>query len=495
MRKKYFIFAFLLFLSILVSTSFAQWQNVTTGIDYQPFVVTVGSGRNEVFVSRMLRSDTECIIDACIANGKVCSNGGRQTVSQMANRYEDSISYWDEQWGKRYDVVAAINGDYWDTTNNTALGGIITSGVYAKRFSELTGGSGFGYKLPGPGRYPFLGGCVGHRPFKQLIIYPDTTTSQFDGINVTRDSNQIIVYTQHFGPKTPTQTTGVDVLVEMSRMPGIYPSPNGGLGTVKEIRQNQGDTYIPFDHAVISASGSKATTLLSKISVGSAIKISNEITDYQGDCNTTSSFDWTKTFSSIGGTGVVLQGGIVLSQTNTDVHPRTAVAYNADYIFFIVVDGRRAPTSYGMTFQELGEFCLNNLGATDATSQDGGGSSCLWVNGQVKNQPSDGSERATYDGLMMIRLLAKVQTTTYSAGASVYAPSGTTVYLGPGSNHHVLGSAPTGQQGTIVAHSVNGVSAKGKNWWKWSYGTTTGWSSEDTLASYPPSKIPEWMLY
>ena len=70
--------------------------------------------------------------------------------------------------------------------------------------------------------------------------------------------------------------------------------------------------------------------------------------------------------------------------------PRTAIGYNASYVFFLVVDGRSAQ-SIGMTTDDMGAFFRDTLGATDAVNQDGGGSSTMVVNGTVVNDPSDGS--------------------------------------------------------------------------------------------------------
>jgi hypothetical protein len=64
---------------------------------------------------------------------------------------------------------------------------------------------------------------------------------------------------------------------------------------------------------------------------------------------------------------------------------RTAVAYNDQYIFFIVVDGRDDDHSKGMTIRQLAEFSKNTLGASYGIAQDGGGSSTMVVSGQVVN--------------------------------------------------------------------------------------------------------------
>lgn len=77
--------------------------------------------------------------------------------------------------------------------------------------------------------------------------------------------------------------------------------------------------------------------------------------------------------------------------------PRTAIGVTADgHILLVVVDGRDPGYSRGATLPELADIMIS-LGATTAYNLDGGGSSELWFNGVVVNQPSNGGERATSD--------------------------------------------------------------------------------------------------
>lgn len=74
------------------------------------------------------------------------------------------------------------------------------------------------------------------------------------------------------------------------------------------------------------------------------------------------------------------------------LHGRTAVGLdNTGLVFFLVADGRRT-IAQGASMTGLAGNLLS-FGATNAMNLDGGGSSTLVINGQVINQPSDGSER------------------------------------------------------------------------------------------------------
>jgi hypothetical protein len=99
----------------------------------------------------------------------------------------------------------------------------------------------------------------------------------------------------------------------------------------------------------------------------------------------------------VGGGPVLLQDGQptigTCGQPICGRNPRTAVGITADgVLLLVVVDGRHAGYSSGMTLLELSDF-LRSLGAVDATNLDGGGSSTLVVQGDLVNRPSDGAER------------------------------------------------------------------------------------------------------
>lgn len=77
--------------------------------------------------------------------------------------------------------------------------------------------------------------------------------------------------------------------------------------------------------------------------------------------------------------------------------PRTALGYiGTDHYVFVVVDGRNEGYSKGVTMTELATIMLG-LGCQCAYNIDGGGSSAMYFNGSIINQPSNGGERATSD--------------------------------------------------------------------------------------------------
>lgn len=472
-----------LFLSLLVTSAQAQWTEVVPGIDYREW--DLSSPDSNVFVARMDISNTDCFIESSIGQGKL--NGGTETVRSQANRYEDSINYWDQTWGNRTDVVVAINGDFY--TSGVPHGGQIHSSWYDKRYTEFGGSSGFVWNL---NRVAFMGQCVSHISNKQKVGYPRTGQDQnFQNINTARGSDELIIYTPQFDVDTGTSddSGSVEVVVEMSKPCLIMPLTNYVSGTVVEINLDSGSTVIPFDCVVLSATGSAATKVISNVQMGDEIHISQEVRPLIHDCSTSlAGVDWTKAYAGIGGNFMFLENGTIRSTTNVGLinhDPRTAIAMNDDYVFYIVVDGRSG-ISVGMNMTELANFCLAELSATYGINQDGGGSSTMWVDGVVKNDPSDGSERWVANGMMMAVVRPKMVSGTFIAAPSVQTNTSTAVRTGPGDNYPLLYTAPSGQTGTIVGHQLNGVFAKGSYWWKWEYGGNVGWTAEEDFIGGTP---------
>jgi hypothetical protein len=90
-------------------------------------------------------------------------------------------------------------------------------------------------------------------------------------------------------------------------------------------------------------------------------------------------------------------------------HPRTAIGWNKDDFFIVEVDGRQELLSAGMTLNELADYMLR-LGCTEAMNLDGGGSSMLWVDGQLVNSPSDDEEREIANAIIFARKNAVAET-------------------------------------------------------------------------------------
>ncbi|MDO4555831.1 MAG: phosphodiester glycosidase family protein [Lachnospiraceae bacterium] len=84
-------------------------------------------------------------------------------------------------------------------------------------------------------------------------------------------------------------------------------------------------------------------------------------------------------------------------EESLDIAPYTAIGQkDKNNFIFIVVDGRGSSGSPGVTYTRMAEY-MEAEGAKTAYQLDGGGSSEMWFDGMVLNQPSDGYERPISD--------------------------------------------------------------------------------------------------
>ncbi|MDR7922127.1 phosphodiester glycosidase family protein [Thermosynechococcus sp. HY213] len=94
-------------------------------------------------------------------------------------------------------------------------------------------------------------------------------------------------------------------------------------------------------------------------------------------------------FHVVSGSQQLLEGGRKLPVDDSDrTSPKAILGRRGNEYIFVVSDGRGNGGSPGVSFGQLQAFLLEQ-GVTDATAVDGGESTTLVVQGQVKNHPRD----------------------------------------------------------------------------------------------------------
>jgi len=110
----------------------------------------------------------------------------------------------------------------------------------------------------------------------------------------------------------------------------------------------------------------------------------------------------------IGGRHRILTNGVIVSQTDISVAPRTSVGVvSPKKVIMMVVDGRQENHSVGYTLEQQAE-ALKALGVRDAVNLDGGGSTVIITKDKsnqykIKNKVSDGTERAVANALLVVQ--------------------------------------------------------------------------------------------
>ena len=282
---------------------------------------------------------------------------GRQTVSGIAGDTN---------------AAAAINASYF-ASNGVILGvtkidGTIVGTTYYDR-------SAFGVMPDGS----FVFGTVSYSGTVKI----DQITLPVSGVNADRGENGLIIYNRAYGRSTGTNPYGLEYVIREGR--------------VAEINTN--DSAIPSDGYVVSVHG---TAMDAFAAAGTRVGDPTVLREETGAM-------WDRAVQIVGAGPRLVENGRVHvtageEQFPGDIRygraPRSAVGVTADgKIVFAVVDGRQSH-SHGLTLTEFAELLLK-FKVQNAINLDGGGSSALYVNGDVVNAPSDGSERAVGSALIL----------------------------------------------------------------------------------------------
>lgn len=209
--------------------------------------------------------------------------------------------------------------------------------------------------------------------FSGLISVAGGGSHPLEGINQSLPENSVVLYTADYGEKARV-ADGPWVVVEAAGLPlGL-----GGALTGR-VTQVAGEPPELSAATVVLGGVGAGAQFLGSIAEGAEVRIEYD----------TQLPAWT--VGAVSGGPVLVRGG-AQAQGGDVRHPRTAVGYNDREMILFTVDGRRPGWSVGMTFDEMAATLLS-LGCTEAVNLDGGGSTTMWVRGEVKNRPSDGNLR------------------------------------------------------------------------------------------------------
>jgi hypothetical protein len=130
------------------------------------------------------------------------------------------------------------------------------------------------------------------------------------------------------------------------------------------------------------------------------------------DLHTIEQWNWWKMHTAIGGGPVLVQEGAVFITNKEeqlyafekdDRHPRTAIGYTRNHrLIILVIQGRSPGIAEGATLEEEARI-LVELGCVEAINLDGGGSSCMLINGKETIVPADKTQRPVASVFMVTR--------------------------------------------------------------------------------------------
>jgi hypothetical protein len=270
--------------------------------------------------------------------------------------------------------VAAVNGDFFVMTGEDAglpIGFHVSGGHLIR-----TGKGNPTFAWSQGGRVAIV------EPTFDGSVHVGGDSYPLEGINQSLPPGTIVMYTPDYGSRA-RPAEGPWVVIETGGLPlGLSGAVSGSVADVvdspPELRPGR----------IVLAGLDDGAAFLEGIPAGAEIVI-----EYDSRLP-----DWT--MGAVSGGPVLCRDGQVVREGRVR-HPRTAVGFNDEEVILFAVDGRQPGWSIGMSYDEMSPTLLR-LGCTDAMNLDGGGSTTVWVRGEVTNRPSDGGLRRVANGLAAV---------------------------------------------------------------------------------------------
>jgi hypothetical protein len=295
------------------------------------------------------------------------------------NTLSDQLKALPTDWGT---PVAALNADFYNDERNYVGD---PRDLQIHRGELLSGPTGHACLWFDAAGNPHATNVTG----QFQVTLPSGEAAAF-GLNELRPHDGAVLYSAANGTATRTKGGREIVLEPVAGQPWL-PLRIGQTfrARIREVRET-GNTPLSRDSLVLSL-GYKLAARTPSPSVGAELTLS-----------TATLPDLAGVTTALGGGPKLVTGGKAWTWSGLQFrHPRSAIGWNRDDIFLVVVDGRQS-TSAGMTFPELAAY-LVKLGCEEALNFDGGGSTTMWLLGQVVNQPSEGQERPGANSLVLFR--------------------------------------------------------------------------------------------
>ena len=343
---------------------------IQNGLEYTHFIIDTNAS-NEPLSVHVLHVDLDEVkLELALAMDQII---GQETTSSMA---------------RRKGAIAAVNGGFSYSNNPRNIFHGDPKDVLIKDGEMISGHhttrASFGWVNIDSTQIPLLAQFewVGY-------LTNGKDTIHMDNINCKKDKNKSIIYSPSFN-KTTLSTAGTkEIILNREEEKVIY--------------NEKGANVIPKNGYIIGLADS--ITLNIDEWQEPQLMIYN-----QNHFRSSQKYEIKNSFFHTAGPILMLEGNPVDRKDIEQIpeafvttrHPRTGVGISKDRktIWLLVVDGRQPKLSVGMSLPELTSF-LQQLGAWEAYNLDGGGSTTMYLDGQVINSPSDGNERRRCDALLL----------------------------------------------------------------------------------------------
>ena len=333
---------------------------------------------------------TKSTLEPIVFNGAVRET---YTVGSMINYLE----------AEGYKVLAAINGDIYDTASGTPRGTVIHNEIIVT--SGYDPGRVLTFDWNGQASMKWvtlayeLRGTIGFEYEEEYFEGPVERNINFFNVPFGA-ARGLHLFNRHYSSATRTSGNCIEVVIDCGSSDNTQLRVNDSIiGTVKSVNIGGSNTPIGENEIVLSTiEGSDSAADISALIPGSEVEIS--VRDQSDDGH------FSNIREAMGIDELILENGIVVT-TGTNVNPRTVLGIKADgSIVLYVVDGRQGH-SKGLNLVDLAKH-MKDLGCIHAFNFDGGGSSTMYVRfpgldekAAMKNSPSDASQRRVANGLIL----------------------------------------------------------------------------------------------
>jgi hypothetical protein len=287
-------------------------------------------------------------------------------------------------------VLGAVNADFFTKTGspvgNQVANGEWVHGTRSARSHMAIGNDG----------HPF----IERISFAGTVISRTGNTFPIAAVNISRRSDQLLVYTDYYGAIADTDSIAAGWVLR------LIDTTFAAGDTLTAIAMQSDAIGMPIEQGTLILA---ARTEAPRQFITSDIHAADTVRFVLGTDPPLHGIT-----QIIGGCGRFLAGGRNVTDSTSMLegittkftgvrHPRTFVGFDRDTttLYICTVDGRQK-SSIGMTFADMVAF-LQSLGATEGFNLDGGGSTTMVVRGRIVNSPSDATgERPVANSLQVI---------------------------------------------------------------------------------------------
>ena len=293
---------------------------------------------------------------------------GKSTITAVANYVE----------GLGKEVIAAINGDFFDMKNGLPIGIVIKDG-------ELIS-SNLGYYAVG---FKADGSAVMGKPVTTMTINGASGKVTVDCFNKVRSLSSIFLLDTNFSKETRLTSAGTNIVLER-----LTDDP---VTVNVDIVKTSSSTPIAENQMVLTVSDSGPVGRLPDFKIGEQVTLTTS----------TTGGSWNDVLYALGGKALLQNGTIDTGDSPGGSNARSAVGIKADGTVVMYEVDKNNPYSLGMTPYQLAQE-MQALGCVNAINLDGGGSSAMAIqlpgnaDSTVVNTPSGGSLRPCANYIVLV---------------------------------------------------------------------------------------------